>query len=180
MSIQVRRIVTGRDSSGKSVVVSDEPTPPIELGAAPGLQFYMVWGTEDGTATVGTEQPDATIFPFFPGPGGTRFLLLRWAPESSTPEPVGSAEQLGAEAEQKLPGLMGVFEPDQPGMHTTDSVDYGLCVEGEMWLELDDGEEVHLTPGTCVVQRGTRHAWHNRSGEPALMMFVVVGAERVS
>jgi hypothetical protein len=178
LSIQVRHVVTGRDASGKSVVVSDEATPGIEVGAIPGSQFHMVWGTDDGRATVGTEPPEPKIFPFFPGTGGTRFLLLRWAPESSSPEPVGTPEDLGAEAEEKLPGLMGVFEPDNPGMHTTDSIDYGLCVEGEMWLELDDGQEVHLTPGTCVVQRGTRHAWHNRSDKPALMMYVLVGADR--
>jgi quercetin dioxygenase-like cupin family protein len=72
---------------------------------------------------------------------------------------------------------MGAFEPDQPGMHTADSVDYGLCVEGEMWLELDDGHEVQLTPGTCVVRRGTRHVWHNRSDKPAFMMYVLIGAD---
>ncbi len=180
MGMQVRQVVTGRDASGKSIVVSDEITPGIEVGVMPGSPFYMVWGTEDGVPTVGTKPQSPAIFPFFPGPGGTRFLLLRWAPESSTPEPVGSPEELAAETEEKLPGLLGVFEPDHPGMHTTDSIDYGLCVEGEMWLELDDGEEVHLTPGTCVVQRGTRHAWHNRSDEPALMMYVLVGANRDS
>jgi uncharacterized cupin superfamily protein len=62
-----------------------------------------------------------------------------------------------------------VFEPDNPGMHTTDSVDYGICLEGEMHLELDNGQEIRLTPGACVVQQGTRHAWHNRSEKPALM-----------
>lgn len=75
-------------------------------------------------------------------------------------------------------GLMDVFEPDAPGMHTTDSVDYGICLEGELYLELDDGEEVRLTPGACVVQRGTRHAWHNRSDRPALMCYVLIGADR--
>jgi mannose-6-phosphate isomerase-like protein (cupin superfamily) len=180
MSVQVRQVITGRDANGRSVVVSDEATPAIEVGALPGAQFYMVWGTQDGTATVGTKAQDAELFPFFPGPGGTRFLLLRFAPESSAPQPVGSPDDLSAEVEDKLPGLIGAFEPDNPGMHTTDTIDYGLCVEGEMWLELDDGQDVHLTPGTCVVQRGTRHAWHNRSDEPALMVYVIVGADRGS
>jgi hypothetical protein len=180
MSVQVRQVITGRDANGKSVVVSDEATPAIEVGALPGAQFYMVWGTEDGTATVGTKAQDAELFPFFPGPGGTRFLLLRFAPESSAPQPVGSPDDLSAEVEDKLPGLIGAFEPDNPSMHTTDTIDYGLCVEGEVWLELDDGQDVHLTPGTCVVQRGTRHAWHNRSDKPALMVYVIVGADRES
>ncbi|SFP35196.1 Cupin domain-containing protein [Geodermatophilus dictyosporus] len=180
MGVRVRHVVTGHDAEGRSVVVSDEATPAIEVGAVPGAQFYPVWGTADGTTTVGTGAPDAEVFPFFPGVGGTRFLLLRFAPESSAPSPTGSADDLSAEVEEKLPGLIGAFEPDAPGMHTTDTIDYGLCVEGEMWLELDDGQEVHLTPGTCVVQRGTRHAWHNRSDEPALMAYVIVGAGRES
>jgi hypothetical protein len=84
-------------------------------------------------------------------PGGTRIVFLRWAPESSAPEDLGDPDALAAEASEKLPGLLDVFEPDAPGMHTTDH------------LELDDGEEVTLTPGACVVQRGTRHAWFSGS-----------------
>lgn len=178
MSIQVRHVVTGRDGHGKSVIVSDEKTPAISVGAIPGSEFYIVWGTEDGVPVVGIKSEEPKRFPFFPGPGGTRFMLLRWPPATSTPEPVGDPEQVGAQIEEKLPGLVGAFEPDHPGMHTTDSIDYGLCVEGEMYLELDDGQEVHLTLGTCIVQRGTRHAWHNRSDKPAVMMFVLVGANR--
>ncbi|MGR7027016.1 cupin domain-containing protein [Geodermatophilus sp. URMC 62] len=180
MSVQVRQVITGHDANGKSVVVSDGATPAIEVGAIPGAQFYLVWGTEDGGTTVGTRAQGAQVLPFFPGSGGTRFVLLRFAPDSSAPQSIASPDDLSAELEDKLPGLVGAFEPDNPGMHTTDTIDYGLCVEGEMWLELDDGHEVHLTPGTCVVQRGTRHAWHNRSDEPALMAYVIVGADRES
>jgi hypothetical protein len=178
MNIQVRHVVTGRDAGGKSVFVSNEKTEPITVGAIPGSEFYLVWGTDDGIHAVGRHPAGPKVFPFFPGPGGTRFMLLRWPPASSTPEPAGDPERMGAEIEEKLPGLVSAFEPDHPGMHTTDSIDYGLCVEGEMYLELDDGQEVHLTPGTCIVQRGTRHAWHNRSDKPALMMHVLVGANR--
>ena len=54
------------------------------------------------------------------------------------------------------------MEPDAPGMHTTATIDFEVVLEGEVWLELDDGEEVHLRVGDCVVQNGTRHAWRNR------------------
>lgn len=178
MNIQVRHVVTGRDADGRSVIVSDEQTSPIRVDGIPGSEFFMVWGTDDGIHDVGGRADEPKVFPFFPGPGGTRFLLIRFAPESSTPEPVGDPVRLVMEVEEMLPGLARAFEPNHPGMHTTDSIDYGLCLEGEMYLELDDGKEVHLTPGTCVVQRGTRHAWHNRGDKPALMMFVLVGANR--
>lgn len=180
MTIQPRLVVTGREPDGTSVFVTDQPVAPTTVGAMPGSEFYLLWGTGDGTATVGTGPRQPTQRPFFPGPGGTRVLYLRWPPASSTPEPVGDPEGLAAEAEDKLPGLMGKFEPDHPGMHTTDTVDYGICLEGELHLELDNGEEVTLTPGTCVVQQGTRHAWHNRSDRPAVMCYVLIGADRDS
>jgi uncharacterized cupin superfamily protein len=63
-------------------------------------------------------------------------------------------------------------------MHTTDTVDYVTILSGEIWLVLDDGAEVHLEPGDCVVQNGTQHAWHNRNPEPCVLVTVMVGAER--
>ena len=70
------------------------------------------------------------------------------------------------------------FERDNPGFHTTDTVDYGVVVRGEMTLELDDGQKVHLKQGDCVIQNGTRHAWRNRSDRPATILFVLIGAKR--
>ncbi len=58
-------------------------------------------------------------------------------------------------------------------MHRTESVDYGVVIEGECTLVLDEGE-VALRPGSVVVQRGTNHAWANRSGRPCRMLFVLV------
>ena len=81
-----------------------------------------------------------------------------------------------AEADELVPDLVAVLEPDNPGMHTTDSVDYGIVLSGELELELDDGETTTVRPGTVVIQRGTRHAWRNRSDEPARVAFVLVGA----
>jgi mannose-6-phosphate isomerase-like protein (cupin superfamily) len=79
---------------------------------------------------------------------------------------------------QKLPGMLDVLEPDHPGMHTTDSVDFDVVVFGEVVMELDDGAEVVLKAGDCVIQNGTRHAWHNRSSDVCVIAFSLVGAER--
>jgi uncharacterized cupin superfamily protein len=48
-----------------------------------------------------------------------------------------------------------VLEPENPGMHTTDTVDFDVVMSGEVYLELDDGSEVLLKAGDCVVQNGT-------------------------
>jgi len=59
-------------------------------------------------------------------------------------------------------------------MHRTESIDYGIVLEGEVVLSLDDSSETLLRPGDVVVQRGTDHAWENRTGEAARMVFVLV------
>ncbi|MBW0089594.1 cupin domain-containing protein [Pseudonocardia sp. KRD-184] len=177
MSFDVKRIVTDRTADGKSVFANEGPAP---ADTVLGLEIHNIWGTGDGGPSVGAGNNSATVpFPFFPGPGGTRFIVVRFPPESAAAAD-GDPEAAVADAEQKQPGLVGVFEPDTPGMHTTDSIDYGICVDGELFLELDDGAELHVTPGTCVVQRGTRHAWHNRGDRPCTMIYVLVGAERTA
>ncbi len=82
------------------------------------------------------------------------------------------------EFQQKLPGMLEVMELDHPGMHTTDTVDFDVVLSGEVYLELDNGAEAHLKAGDCVVQNGTRHAWHNRSSEKCVIAVALIGAER--
>jgi uncharacterized cupin superfamily protein len=77
--------------------------------------------------------------------------------------------------------MIEVLEPDHPGMHTTDTMDFDVIVSGEVYLELDDGAEVLLKAGDCVIQNGTRqasHNPHNRSSEKCVIAFSLVGAER--
>ena len=83
-----------------------------------------------------------------------------------------------AEIQHKLPGLIDVLEPDGAGMHRTDTVDFNLIVSGEVWLELDDGAEVLLGAGDCVLQNGARHRWRNPSSEPCVMAVAQIGAAR--
>ena len=63
-------------------------------------------------------------------------------------------------------------------MHTSDTIDFEYVLTGEVWLELDDGQEVHLRAGDTVVQNGTRHAWRNKSSEPCCVVFFLIGAHR--
>jgi quercetin dioxygenase-like cupin family protein len=82
------------------------------------------------------------------------------------------------EFEAKVPGMLALLEPGTEGMHTTDTIDFEYVIEGEVWLELDDGVEVHLRAGDTVVQNGTRHAWHNKGSVPCRMVLCMVGAHR--
>jgi quercetin dioxygenase-like cupin family protein len=175
MGTQISRVVTGVDAAGTSVFYSNEALPAHTLAMMPGAQFYKVWGTEGAVRSPVTD-PEPDNHTFFPGQGGTRFGLLTFPPD---PAPAAQPDEstlneLVAEAEEKFPGLIGAFEPDAPGMHQTVTVDYAIVLAGELWLELDDGAEVRLPTGSCVVQNGARHAWRNKSNAPATLAYVMV------
>lgn len=172
--MKISRVVTGVLPDGTSGIVVDATAAAVTPSALAGLEFYPLWATEDGASV----EDDHTTRPYWPGGSGTRFLAVTWLPADAVDAPDGDEDDLLAQAEAAFPGLMGAFEPDAPGFHTSDSIDYGVCLEGEMWLVLDEGRETRITPGTVVVQRGTRHAWQNRSDQPATMLYVLVGGDR--
>ena len=164
-----RRVVTGQTANGKSVFVSDEVLPEG--------QFAQLWGSDEPVA-LPTDGAEPKWTRFFPPANGFRFLVWTLAPD-----PPGGTEALltpevVAMMNERLPGLLDAMEPDNPGMHTTDTVDFDVVLSGDVWLELDDGAEVKLSAGDCVIQNGTRHAWHNRSGAPTTMISALVGAQR--
>jgi hypothetical protein len=173
-----RVVVTGQTAQGKSVIVSDAEATPIDLTLMPGYQWLRVWGadTPPSLPTDGSPSPHTG---YFPPSGGYRFGFVTFAPDSMLPslENVDLASGL-EEIEKKLPGLAEPMELENPGMHTTDTVDLDLVLSGEIWLELDDGGEVHLKAGDAVIQNGTRHAWRNRSDAPCTVFVALLGADR--
>ena len=179
-----RRALTGRDASGKSIFQSFDVTPQIvTFESRPGLAFYEIYATDDVPRLTGREpDPMTTKRGSFPKPHGSLFRLTLFPPrppEGSTPSP-GGYEKYLEELSQKIPGMAEHFERDTPGMHTSDTLDYGIVIRGEMILELDDGKTVHLRQGDCVVQNGTRHRWRNALSEPCLMAFVLIGGQRAT
>jgi len=175
--MKVRRVVTGHSQSGKAVFASDEEVEPITLAVMPGVEFHRLWGA-DATPMFpedGARPPEPT---FFPPVGGFRFGMFR-VPPAGTGPPAGLDVAKGlAEVEEKLPGMLAVQERDNPGMHTTNTIDFEYVVSGEVVLELDDGAEKTLHAGDTVVQNGTRHRWTNRGNEPAVLAVFIVGAHR--
>lgn len=180
MSEQIRTILTHVGDNGRSGMEERllDRVDSVDDRGRPVFGAHLLWGTADGTAVVGSgPQPDMVVKPFFPGPGGHRFMLFTFLPEAQDSDDPGDAPLPGAQIEDPLPGLLDAFEAERPGMHTTDTIDYVYIVSGELVLELDDGE-VPLGPGDCVIQRGTTHAWRNRSARPAVVAAVLIGADR--
>ncbi len=172
----VRCVVTGRNRAGKSVFVRDTPAQPITLALLPGYEFHRLWGSDSSPELPCDGTPPAQPR-YFPPRNGFRFAFFIRPPDTATADQTATPAAF-QEIQQKLPGMIDVLEPDHPGMHTTDTVDFDVVISGEVCLELDDGAEVLLKAGDCVIQNGTRHAWHNRSAEKCVIAVTLVGAVR--
>jgi mannose-6-phosphate isomerase-like protein (cupin superfamily) len=172
----IHRVVTGHDAEGKAVVASNGPLSTVqEIQAIPGTVFHEVWATSGSPAPVDNE-PDPTVGPLrLPPPKlGTRMRFVDIPPDTADYLQHGAERMHDAFAQigDTAASTVKAGSP-HPLMHRTESVDYGVVIEGEMTLVLDDSE-VLLKPGSVVVQRGTNHAWANRSGQPCRMLFVLV------
>ena len=131
----VRRVITGHDDAGRSVIARDESLDPLGAVRDDGRPVAELWATVDQPDRLGSNPA-----------GFSQFRVVDVPP--------------------------GV----QSAMHVTDTVDYAIMLEGEVHLVLDT-EETLLAAGDMVVQRGTMHAWHNRSDRPARMVFINLGGQ---
>jgi mannose-6-phosphate isomerase-like protein (cupin superfamily) len=175
--LRSRRIVTGIDAGGRSIFVADGPSPRVvTTDSLPGLALVELWAT-DATPRIPALPTDPVIgmSNFVPLPGGSRFRLVRFPGRADINTPI-DGQAFHEEYRRKAPGLAEAMETDDPSMHTTLTVDYGIVLSGEITLELDDAAVVHLKAGDCVIQNGTRHAWRNPHDAPCVMAFIMVGA----
>jgi mannose-6-phosphate isomerase-like protein (cupin superfamily) len=175
--MDIRCIVTGQNDSGKAVFVRDAPLKPVTLALFPGYEFHRLWGSDSAP-----ELPSNGSLPipprYFPSVRGFRFGFFTIPPDTTARIDRLNTASAIEEIQQKLPGMLDVLERDHPGMHTTDTVDFDVVVSGEVVLELDDGAELLLKAGDCVIQNGTRHAWHNRSSANCLIAVTLLGSQR--
>ena len=175
--MKVRRVVTGHTGDGKATVASDTKVDAITLDLLPGTEFHRLWGADEAP----TFPDDGSARPapaYFPPVGGFRFGLFTVAPQSVALQKDLDIQLALAELERKLPGMAAHMEPGNPGMHTTNTIDFEYVISGEVWLELDDGKEIHLQAGDTVVQNGTRHAWRNKRSEACRLVVCLIGAHR--
>ena len=168
--MKVRRVVTGHNEKGRSVLVADAELDVPEL---PGIgPIFQAWSADEPATYPGPGlNPEAGGY--FPPVGGVRMLISTLNPGYGMDE---VAEQHGLDT--VAPDVAGAMEDDAPGMHTTDTTDFEVILSGTVVMELDDGVEIQLGPGDVVVQNGTRHRWRNPGPEPITMAVFMVGAHR--
>ncbi len=175
-----RRIVTGHDEAGNAVIASDAPPPRVvQVGGPGGPTFFEVWNTGAAPARIDrmSGEPVESGLVLAPPKQGTRIRVMDFPPEG---EEIHGLDE--AQARDKFK-LMGGAEASQfkagaphPLMHRTETVDYGIVLEGEMTLVVDRGETT-IRAGDIVIQRGTNHAWANRSGKNCRMAFILIDGQ---
>jgi hypothetical protein len=175
-----RRVVTGHDDRGRSMIVSDGPAPHATVPPAlPGMKASVLWVTDCTPASIeGNEDAAPADLRDGMGPpsGGTLLRIADFPPESEWENvDIASIFQHINRGEDPRDGVPKDSAERHIFFHKTPTIDYAIVLEGEIWALLDDGE-TRLQQGDVLIQRGTSHSWSNRSDRPARMAFILIDA----
>ncbi|PHJ65408.1 cupin [Nostoc linckia z18] len=175
-----RRIVTGHDDAGHAVIVSDAPPTRVQqVGGPGGPTFFEVWSTRETPAIIDRQsgEPAESGLVLAPPKGGTRIRVMDFPPEGDAIRKLTETEAAekfgemgGADAARSKAGA------PHPLMHRTQTIDYAIVLEGELTLVVDRGETT-IHAGDIVIQRGTNHAWANRSNKNCRVAFILIDGQ---
>lgn len=173
--ITFKRVVTGHDTAGKAVIVEEgRPNRIQKIGGDSGPWFYEIWNTRETPARIdrASGEPHEESIVLAPPPNGTRIRVLDIPPDDPEFETLTEAEREAHFAEVGAAGA--VAKSDRHAhMHRTETIDYGIVLEGEITLIMDEGETV-CRPGDIIIQRGTNHGWANLSDRNCRIVFILV------
>jgi quercetin dioxygenase-like cupin family protein len=169
----IRRVVTGHDAEGRSIIVSDAPSPHVlTLPGRADFGLTNLWITDASPAdNAGAADAAARPVVLEPPSGGTIFRVVEFPPDAAP----GPFDREAAFAAMGAAHAMDPGGARHPGMHKTATVDYAIVLSGEIYALMDEGETL-LRAGDCLIQRGTNHAWSNRSAQACLVAFILVSA----
>jgi len=170
----IRRAVSGHDAKGRSRFLIEGPAANCyEPSGSGGLWISEIWETAATPADNGGTE-DAADHPrrLEPPPGGSIFRVISYPPDRQR---VATMDRSRLYAGMGAGHAAGHDASRHPGMHKTNTIDYVVVISGEIYALMDEGE-VLLRPGDCLVQRGTNHAWSNRTDEPCLLAVVLIAA----
>ena len=177
----IRRVVTGHDALGRAVIQQDGAVPREQrIGGRNGPLFFEVWNTRATPAPIdrASGEPSENGIQLAPPKGGTRIRVLDIPPEDAS---VGSLTPEQAKAHFAEVGAADASSHVGSGsrhafMHRTETIDYGIVLEGELTLIRDVGETV-VRAGDIVIQRGTNHGWANHSGRHCRIAFILIDGQ---
>lgn len=165
---RTRRIVTGEHADGRSYFVSDGPAPNHFFADYAPSFVQVLWATGEGAAPGEEPAPQGHRFGFHSG-GGSILRIVDFPPD--TEYDLESMARFLNDYEVAVEGEKRHF-----WFHKTASLDYAICLEGEIYALMDEGE-VLMRSGDVLIQRATNHAWSNRSNKPCRMIFVLLALD---
>lgn len=172
----VRRVVTGHDKAGKAVVLSDGLVERVYTNPVrPGHRSSDIWETRGMPVPISREEADpVAVVTSFLSPFGVKIRISELEPEPESvrnldPKKAAKWYQESGHSSSSTFGKSG----RHPLMHRTETIDYAVVLEGQMTLVMDD-REIVLNAGDVVVQRGTNHAWSNRSSKRVRMLYILI------
>ena len=173
---QIRRLVTGHDANGKSCFITDSAAPSVlAIAQMGGLTVTDLWETFDAPAdNLGRRDNADRPVHLEPKPRGTIFRVVEFPPDAEWKNNADGAAAFAAIQASHAAD----HASDDPGMHKTASVDFALVLDGEIWAVMETEERL-MKAGDALVQRGTNHAWANRTTRSCRVMFVLCGAAPV-
>jgi mannose-6-phosphate isomerase-like protein (cupin superfamily) len=173
MTMRIRRIVTGVDARGIAVVIHDGPASHTVSRPAMSVESTLVWVTDEAPVDLSKlDDPADREIGVAPPPSGSILRVVDFLPDPNRKiDNAGFLEEMGLGHGP----ASGAPAARHPFMHRTKSVDYALILQGEIDMLLDEGE-VHVSAGDILIQRGTNHAWVNRSNATCRIAFILIDA----
>lgn len=173
----VRRVVTGHDAQGRAIIQEDGTVQRMQrIGGEIGPMFHEVWNTQATPAPIdaASGEPAEQGIILAPPKNGTRIRVLDIPPEGEGIRTMTPEEARAHFAEVGAGAASGHGEGSRHAlMHRTETIDYGIVLEGELVLIMDEGETV-VRAGDIVIQRGTNHGWSNRSDRNCRIAFILI------
>ena len=180
-STAVRRIVTGHDAQGRAVIQEDGPASRVQrIGGETGPRFHEIWNTRATPVPIdaASGEPHEDGISLAPPKNGTRIRVLDIPPDDPSLDHI-TPEEARAHFAEIGAGDASSYEgagSRHARMHRTETIDYGIVLEGEIVLIMDEGETT-IRAGDIVIQRGTNHGWANRSGRNCRIAFILIDGE---
>jgi mannose-6-phosphate isomerase-like protein (cupin superfamily) len=172
----VRRVVTGHDTGGKSIFVMDGPTPHVFARSKGSAVVHELWETAATPADIrGSDDAIARGHRLPPPKNGSVFRVIEYPPDAERLAAIKREEAMPDDGSGRAAATDRI-NPRHAGFHKTATIDYAIVLSGEIFAMMDKGE-VLLKAGDVLIQRGTNHAWSNRTDEPAIIAFVLIDAE---
>lgn len=170
----VRVVVTGHDPAGVAIIQSDGAAARVfdKLGQE-GLVFHEIWNTQQTPVIIdkASGQPPEDRLSLAPPKGGARIRVLDIPPDDPTADLDEVFDNIDATENFK-----GKGSDRHASFHRTETLDYGIVLEGELVLIMDEGETT-VRAGDIVIQRGTNHGWANRSDKPCRIAFILIDGQ---